>query len=384
MKERGQESCKGVNKMKTSIKIGKIYGIPIKLHFTLIFIVALIAWSVGSNVYLIAEMLGISDPDITIGLESYMLGVVIAVGLFLSVFVHEMAHSIVSIKSGFPVEEISLWLFGGVSKMDEIPSDPNLEIKISAVGPLSSLAIAFIAFVGGTLMVNDLLVFTLLYLSFINFFLAGFNLIPAFPMDGGRILRALLAKRYNYVKATKTAATIGKIFAVLFGILGLFINIFLVLIAFFIYMAASQESQSVMVDHMLSRVSIGSIMSREVKTVDPETTIEEFLRMVTTHQHTGFPVVSGERIVGIITLNDAREVPENMIHTKEVKEVMETDIVCLSPDDDASKAWKIMTKKQFGRFPILENDSLVGIVTRSDIMQAFQIQTEMNKYGDNF
>ncbi|MFW6144721.1 MAG: site-2 protease family protein, partial [Candidatus Natronoplasma sp.] len=177
--------------MKTSIGLGKIYGIPVKLHFTLIFIVALIAWSVGSNVYLIAEMLGIQDPDIALGLQSYLLGVVIAVGLFLSVFVHEMAHSIVSIKNGFPVKEISLWLFGGVSKMDEIPSDPDLEIKISAVGPLSSLGIALAALAGGLFAVNDLVVFTLLYLSFINFFLAGFNMIPAFPMDGGRILRAL-------------------------------------------------------------------------------------------------------------------------------------------------------------------------------------------------
>ncbi|MEF8874843.1 MAG: site-2 protease family protein [Candidatus Thermoplasmatota archaeon] len=369
--------------MKTSINIGKVYGIPVKLHFTLIFIVALIAWSVGSNVFLLAEMLGIPDPDIALGWESYMLGVVIAVGLLISVFLHEMAHSIVSIKSGYRVDEISLWLFGGVSKMEETPSDPNLEIKISAVGPLSSIAIGFITFVGGTLMVNDLLVFTLLYLSFINFFLAGFNLIPAFPMDGGRILRALLAKRYSYIKATKTAATVGKVFAVIFGIVGLFVNIFLVLIAFFIYMAASQESQNVLMEHMLSKVSIGSIMSREVKTVEPETTIEEFLEMVTTHQHTGYPVVSGERIIGIITLNDATKVSQDMIHTKRVKEVMETDIVCLSPDDDASKAWKTMTQEQFGRFPILENDDLVGVVTRSDIMQAFQIQTEMSKYGEN-
>ena len=369
--------------MKTSVKIGKIYGIPIKLHFTLIFIVALIAWSVGSNVYLIAEMLGIPDPGLAIGWRSYMLGVVIAIGLFFSVFIHEMAHSILSIKSGFPVDEISLWLFGGVSKMNEMPSNPDLEIKISAVGPLSSLAIGLITFVGGTLLTNNLLVFILLYISFINFFLAGFNLIPAFPMDGGRILRALLAKKYSYVKATKNAATIGKVFAVIFGIIGFFVNIFLILIAFFIYMAASQESQNVIVDFILSDVSIGSIMSKEVKTIDPETNIEDFLKMVTTYQHTGFPVVSNDRILGIITLNDAKKVSDEMIYTTKVKEVMETDIVCLAPDDDANKAWKIMSQKGFGRFPVLENDDLVGIVTRSDLVQAFQIRTEMSRYGEN-
>ncbi|MFW6196634.1 MAG: site-2 protease family protein [Thermoplasmatota archaeon] len=369
--------------MKTSFKIGKIYGIPIKLHFTLIFIVALIAWSVGSNVFLIAKMLNIPNPGIALGWKSYTLGVVIAVGLFISVFIHEMAHSIVSIKNGFPVKEISLWLFGGVSKIDEMPSDPNLEIKISAVGPLSSLGIGAITFLGGYFLTNDLIVFTLFYLSFINFFLAAFNLIPAFPMDGGRILRAVLAKRYSYVKATKSAATIGKVFAVIIGIIGFFVNIFLILIAFFIYMAASQESQNVLVDHMLSKVSIGSIMSREVKTIDPDTTIEDFLKMVTTHQHTGFPVMKNYRIVGIITLTDAKKVSDDMIYTTRVKEVMEKDIICLSPDDDANKAWKTMSQKSIGRFPVLDEDELVGIVTRSDLVHSFQIQTEVSKYGGN-
>ena len=370
--------------MKTSIKIGKLYGIPVRLHFTLIFIIALIAWSVGSNVFLIAEMLRIPDPNIAPGFESYLVGIIVAVGLFVSVFIHEMAHSIVSIKSGFEVDEISLWLFGGVSKMEEMPTDPNLEIKISAVGPLSSIGLGLLALAGGMLITQSIVVFILFYLSFINFFLAGFNLIPAFPMDGGRILRAMLAKRYTYVKATKTAATIGKVFAVIFGIVGLFVNIFLILIAFFIYMAASQESESVLIKHMLSKVSVEDVMTKQVKTIDPETSLDEFLKMVTTHQHTGFPVVKDDRIIGIITLRDAKKVSEEKIHMSRVKDVMETDIVCLGPEDDASKALDTMMKRGFGRFPVLKNEELVGIVTRSDIMQSFQIQTELESFkGDN-
>jgi len=344
----------------------------------------LIAWSVGSNVFLIAEMLGIPDPNVAPGFESYIIGVVVAVGLFVSVFIHEMAHSIVSIKNGFKVDEISLWLFGGVSKMEEMPTNPNLEIKISAVGPLSSIGVGVLALAGGMLINQSIVVFILFYLSFINFFLAGFNLIPAFPMDGGRILRAILAKRYPYVKATKSAATVGKVFAIIFGILGFFVNIFLILIAFFIYMAASQESESVLVKHMLSKVSVGDVMTKEVKTIDPEISLEDFLKMVTTHQHTGFPVEKDDRIVGIITLKDAKKVPEEKIYMTRVKDVMETDIVCLSPEDDASKAWDLMMKKGFGRFPVLKNGELVGIVTRSDIMQSFKIQTEMETFkGDD-
>lgn len=365
-----------------SVKIGEIYGVPIRLHFTLVFIVALVAFSVGYRLDLLAEVLGLSDLEISVGLQSYLIGVVVAVGLFVSVLIHELAHSIVSIKSGFDVDEISLWIFGGVSKIEEMPTDPNLEIKISAVGPLSSLALAGILFIGGSVSTGDSLIFVLYYLSFLNLFLAGFNLIPAFPMDGGRILRAIMAKRYSYIKATKTASTVGKIFAILFGVIGFFVNIFLILIAFFIYMAASQESQRVVIEHALSKLKIKNIMTKDVTTIDENTTIDEFLNMVTSYQHTGFPVVSKRGIVGIITLTDAKNVPEKDIYTTQVKDVMETDIVCLSPDDDANRAWKIMTQEGFGRFPVLDNDELIGIVTRSDIMHSFEIQKKVETYKD--
>ncbi len=368
--------------MKTSIKIGEVYGIPIKLHFTLIFVIALIGWSVGSNFLLIAESLNIPPPDMAIGIQSYLLGIAVALGLFVSVFIHEMAHSITSMNSGTKVEEISLWLFGGVSKMEDIPRDPNTEIKISAVGPLSSLALGLIALLGGILMVNDILVFFLLYLSFINIFLAGFNLMPAFPMDGGRVLRAFLAKKYSYVKATKKAANIGKAFAVVFGVVGVFINIFLIILAFFIYVAASQESKSVFVKELLSKVSVRDMMSEEVKTVHPDMSIEDFVEKVTKHQHTGFPVVSGDRIIGIITLSDSQDIPGSQISTTRVKDVMERDIICVSPDDDASKVWKMMLENDLGRFPVLEDEEIVGIITRSDLMHSFEILKKVERFRD--
>ncbi len=367
--------------MRMSFQMGKIYGIPIKIHFTLIFIVLLIAWSVGSHLYLIAELIGLSDLDISTGLYSYLLGIFVAIGLFISILIHELAHSIVSIKNGFEVEDISLWIFGGVSKIEEMPTDPNLEIKISAVGPLSSLGLALLLFLGGSFVVEDSLIFLFYYLSFLNFFLAGFNLIPAFPMDGGRILRALLSKRYSYIKATKTASTIGKAFAIIFALVGLFLNVFLILIAFFIYMAASQESKRVVVEHALEGVQIKNIMTKEVKTIDQDTTLDGFIEKVTTNQHTGFPVVKNDKIVGIITFGDVKKVPAKDTYTKTVKDVMETDIVCLSPEDSASEAWKSMIKNDIGRFPILEDGELVGIVTRSDIIHSFEIQKEIQEYN---
>ncbi len=369
--------------MKTSIKIGKLYGIPVKLHITLILIVALITWSIGSNMLLIAESLRIPDPGVETGMISYTIGLVLAIGLFVSVLIHEMAHSIVSIKNGINVEEISLWLFGGISSMEEIPKDPNLEIKISVVGPLSSLALGAGAFVLGMLFTDPILSFVFLYLSFINFLLAGFNLIPAFPMDGGRILRALLAKKMPYAKATVRAADVGKVFAVIFGIIGLFFNIFLILIAFFIYMAASQESQSVMVREVLGKVIAKNIMTKEVKTISPDTTVAEFLKKVTTHQHTGFPVVRNDKVVGLVTLGDTKNIDESRIRTATVSDIMATDIVCAHPDEDVSEIWNIMLKKQFGRFPVIKDGELVGIITRSDILHSFNILSELERFRGN-
>ncbi len=369
--------------MKTSVKIGKLFGIPVKLHITLIIVVALIAWSIGSNMLLIADSLGIPDPGVPTGFMSYLIGFILAVGLFVSVFIHELAHSLVSIKNGVKVNEISLWLFGGISSMDEIPRDPNLEIKISAVGPLSSLAIGVITFVAGSLSPDAVLAFMLMYLGFINFLLAGFNLIPAFPMDGGRILRASLAKRMPYAKATRTAADVGKVFAVIFGIIGLFYNIFLILIAFFIYMAASQESQSVMVREVLGRVLVKNIMSKDVKTVSPDMTVEDFLKKVMKHQHTGFPVVKGDKVVGIATLGDTKKVPDDRVSTARVSDIMETDIVCAHPEEDVSEIWEIMLKKKFGRFPVIKDDRLVGIITRSDILHSFNILSELERFRGN-
>ncbi len=366
--------------MKTSIKIGKVYGIPVKLHFTLIFVIAFIAWSIGANVFQIAELLGVDPTGISAGFESYALGVVLAVGLFVSVFIHEMAHSILSIKNGIKVEEITLWIFGGMSSMEEIPSDPNLEMKISAVGPLSSLGIGAVCFGIGYFIGITELIFIFKYLALINFILAGFNLIPAFPMDGGRILRSFLARRTSYVKATKIAAEVGKVFAIFFGILGIFTNIFLILIAFFVYIGASQESQTVLLRETLHQVNIRDIMSDEVKTVSPNTNIREFLNMVMEHQHTGFPVLKDDRVVGIMTLQDAKKVPDERIDAVDVKDVMEKEVVCVNPGDDVSNIWETMIKKKVGRFPVLEDGKLIGIVTRSDIMHSFEILKNIERY----
>ncbi|MBS3782541.1 MAG: site-2 protease family protein [Candidatus Thermoplasmatota archaeon] len=366
--------------MKTSIKIGTIRGIPIKLHLTLLIAIGIIGWSVSSNVYEIAELIGVDSTGIAPGLESYLLGFAIAIGLFISVLIHELAHSFVGLKMGIKIREISLWLFGGVSNMEEIPREPNSEIKLSVVGPLTSLAIGIVSYAIGVFVSAPVLIFFFAYLGFINVFLFGFNMIPAFPMDGGRILRAVFAKKVSYAKATKRAADIGKVVAVLFAIIGLFYNIFLLLIAFFVYIGASQESQSVMMRETLEKVKVEDIMTRRVKTLSPDERASVVLnRFLKTHHH-GFPVVKNGRVLGIVTLEDIKRLDDKDMEVVKVSEIMERDLICFEPEDDVSKVWNAMVKNDVGRFPVISDGELKGILTRSDLIRTYEAMQELDKF----
>lgn len=368
--------------MKTSFKIGTISGIPVKLHISLIIIVGLIAWSVGANLYQITEFLGVSPPPVSPGTESYLLGGVIAVGLFVSVLAHELAHSIMAQKLGIKIEEITLWIFGGVSNLEEIPREPGREIKISIVGPGASLLLGVLLYLGSLYITWDTLVFTLIYLGYINLFLAAFNLLPAFPMDGGRLLRALLATKMPYARATSVAARIGKGFAVFMGISGIFLNPFLIVIAIFIYFAANAESQNVTVRFVLEKLNVEDIMSTEPNTVTPDTSVRELMKKIYDVQHTGFPVVHQDRLVGLVTMSDLKKIPESEMDQKRVAHIMTREVRTVEPCDDVSEVWNNMLRNGVGRFPVMDDGELVGMVTRSDVMQAHKILSELRQFEE--
>ncbi len=368
--------------MKTSIEIGKVSGIPVKLHITLLIVVGFIAWSIGTNVFELAELLGVDPVGISPGFQSYLIGIIMAIGLFVSVFIHEMAHSFTARGMGVEIEEISLWLFGGVSNMGEIPREPNSEIKLSIVGPLTSLGIGIICYSLGMIS-PSIISFVLVYLGIINFVLAGFNMIPAFPMDGGRILRAIFAKRESYVSATNKASSVGKVFAILIGIFGIFYNFFLILIAFFIYIGASQEAESIMVKEVLRKIKAEEIMSEDVETVSPDISLQKFVDLALEIQHTGYPVVEDDEIVGIITLSDAKKVDQSRLSEATVEDVMEKDVIYFAPEETVDILWQKMMESDFGRFPIVSDGELVGIITRSDILRSFRRLRKIEEYkGD--
>jgi CBS domain-containing protein len=205
--------------------------------------------------------------------------------------------------------------------------------------------------------------------------LFAFNLLPAFPMDGGRVLRAYLARRMPLPRATKIAADIGKGFAVVFGILGLIaLNPILVIIAFFIYIGASQESSAIRYTFLLQDVTLGQIMSREVMTVDPTTPVPQVLERMYATKHLGFPVVERGALVGMVTLDDIHKTNPIDRDALLVRDLMHRGVIALPPEAPVVEALRVMSAENIGRVPVVAEGELRGIVTRNDIMKVVELR----------
>jgi len=219
--------------------------------------------------------------------------------------------------------------------------------------------------------------FVLGYLAVLNVVLAIFNMLPGFPMDGGRVLRALLARTRPYARATQIAAEVGKAFAILLGLWGLFTLQFIPIgIAFFIYIGASSEAQQVTLKAAFEGVTVRDVMtpSSNLHTVPPDASIAELVERMFQERHTGYPVVENGELVGLVTLDDAREVKPIERDAFEVRDVMTTDLTTIDLDADAMTALESMQRERIGRLLVTDRaDNLVGLISRSDLMTAFDI-----------
>ncbi|MDD1746027.1 MAG: CBS domain-containing protein [Candidatus Methanoperedens sp.] len=361
--------------MKTSIQIGKIMGIPIKLHITFLLILPVFAW-----------MFARTEPqfggfqDVEPELLRYSMGMAASVLLFTCVLLHELGHSYVAKKHGSDINSITLFLFGGVSSMEDIPRDPKTELKMAVAGPAVSLLIGSILIMIHEISRQELLFQDSPYMrlvwliGYINIVLCIFNLIPAFPMDGGRVLRAWLAGRMSYIKATQIAAGIGKMFAIFMGIFGLFSSIiWLTLIAFFIYIGASEEEKSTEVSVILEGVKVKAIMSKEVQTVSPETTVEELVDIMFKYKHMGYPVMDGSKVKGIVTFTDVQKVIKEDRKNVKVSQIMTKELITAREDDDAITVLKLLTRNSIGRIIVKNDEKMIGIISRTDVLRAVQL-----------
>jgi len=370
------------------VKLFRVLGIQISLNYTWFIVFGLIAWSLASGYF------PSYYPDLSRS-AYWVMGFLGAFFLFLSVLVHELTHSYIAKREGIEVKEIILFIFGGISQLTKEPEDSKKELKVAIGGPLSSLVLALIFWIlfKTTLRSPHLILFTGLlgYLAFINLSLAIFNLIPGFPLDGGRVLRALYWRKTGSLKkATRIASETGKWIGVGIIILGLFWiltgnligGFWFVIIGIFLRSAAEGGLQQVVMKGALEGVKVRELMSHGIISVEPSLHIDRLVEdFYLTHKHITYPVVKDEKIIGIVTLKQVKEVPRDQWVEKTVREVMMPirEEIMLDPDGEAVDALQKMIRTGEGRLPVVKDGKVVGMVTRKDILSLLEIKTDLTE-----
>jgi Zn-dependent protease/predicted transcriptional regulator len=367
------------------LTIGTVVGIPVRLNWTFLLVLPLFAYLIGTEVATIAGVMnetmgaGIDPAAISGGAVPWLLGFAAVIGLFAGVLLHEFGHSLVAMRYGYQIESITLWLLGGLANFAEFPENWKHEFWIAVAGPIVSLGVGAVCYAVFWLTPagSNAVLFVFGYLALLNVVLAVFNMLPAFPMDGGRVLRALLARSQPHAQATQRAATVGKVFAFLMGVVGVVtFQLLLIVLAFFVYIAASGEAQQTTLKAVFEDVTVADVMTprEELHTVTENTSIAELMSRMFEERHTGYPVMDGGDLVGMVTLEDARGVREVERDAYRVGDVMATEVASVGADTDAMTALQTMQEHGVGRLPVLDADGeLVGLISRSDLMTAFNI-----------
>ena len=351
--------------MGWSIPILRIAGIQLRIHITFLLLIGWVAFAYYSQ----------GGSPAAIG------GVLFILSLFACVILHEFGHALAGKAFGINTPDITLLPIGGVARLERIPDEPVQELVIAAAGPAVTALIALGAFVGGgswdypptvKTSIPDLL-FT------INVVLLLFNLLPAFPMDGGRVLRALLATQMSYARATQIAATVGQGFAFVFGFIGLLFNPFLIFIALFVYIGASQEAALAQMKDVSRRFPVSSAMVREFRTLSEDATLQEAVdALLATSQH-DFPVVNDTgNVVGLLTRQDLIAALRKNDPALRVGDVMRRDIPTVTTGTRFEDAFRIMQECNCPAVPVLDRmKRLVGLLTPENVTELMMVQSAM-------
>jgi Zn-dependent protease/CBS domain-containing protein len=361
--------------VRGAFRIATLRGIPLRVHYSFLLVLPFLVLLFGQAFRAAAEAAQV-PPERLLG-SPYLWGLGLAVSLFLAVLVHELAHSLYALRKGGEVSDITLMMIGGVSRITRMPEGPRQEAVMAFAGPATSLVL------GGLFLALSVplaharsynLYFAVFYLGSLNVFLGLFNLLPAFPMDGGRILRALLAGRLGRVRATRVAGAIGKLFAVVFGLLGLFGgNFILVIIAFFVFMGAEGESRQVDMESRLARVRVRELMVARTASVDAEDSLGEVAERMRLERRRALPVVEGGRVVGLVLLASVRQVPAERRAQVRVRQVAQP-VPELTPEATAWEALKEMGQRRLPQLPVVQDGVLVGTVTQDDVMRGLELR----------
>ncbi len=347
--------------MNGSFRLGRILGIPIRIHVTFLILLGVFF---------------VSEARLS-GARSGVRSLAFMVLLFACVLLHELGHSVVAMRFGVSITSITLYPFGGIAALTEIPREPSKEIRIAVAGPLVNFAIAAGLFVGAAFLhPGEQLVLAsptgadlIQSLFSVNVGLGLFNLIPAYPMDGGRILRGILATRTDYCTATRWAAGIGKGFGMLFVAVGVFVNWWLAIIGVFLYVGATSEEQSARLQSALEGLSVRDLMITDFQAVSPDETLQEVLgRSFHTFQD-DFPVIHGGVLLGVLTRSRILEALRQAGRDQVVQEILQRVEDRVAPSDGLRDVMRKMHARGLGVLPVMEEDRLVGIVTLTGILR---------------
>lgn len=390
--------------MDRGFSIGHIFGINIRVDWSWLFIFVLVVWN-------LSVVFGGVHPEWGAALI-WGMAVVAALLFFGSVLAHELAHSLVAQARGIPVRHITLFLFGGVANIQKEPTSAGAEFIMAIVGPLTSVVLGGLLLVVGVASAGPVpdvatspnqflaslgpLTTLLLWLGSVNIIVGLFNMLPAFPLDGGRVLRSFFwAAVGDLRRATRWASWIGQaiawlmilvgigmVFGLQFPILGSgpINGVWLAFIGWFLNSSASRSYQQVVVQDMLGGVPVRRIMRTNPPTVPPNISIASLVHeyVMGTDDHS-FPVVEGDRLVGMICLHDVRDVPRAEWETTLVREAMtpEGSLITAKPEEDAAEALERLQQQDVRQLPVTRNGTLEGLLRRRDIVRWLQLESEL-------
>lgn len=358
--------------MKWSWKIGRFAGIDVYIHTTFFLLLAFFGFNYWVQTRTLAGTLE---------------GVGFLLLLFLSVVLHEYGHALTARRFGIRTRDITLLPIGGVARLERMPDKPIQELWVALAGPAVNVVIAMALFaylvVSGTLAAMPGLPMTsgpfLERLMVVNLFLVGFNLLPAFPMDGGRVLRALLALRLEYVRATQIAAGIGQGMAFLFGIIGLFGNPFLIFIALFVWIGAQQEASMVQIKSGLSGLPVQRAMMTEFKTLAASDRLSRAVEYLLATSQQDFPVVEDGGIVGILTHTDLMKAISRHDEALRVDAVMRRDFETVHPGDMLEATLGRLQTCDCHIFPVVQEGTLVGLLNSENVGEFLMLQAALGE-----
>jgi Zn-dependent protease/CBS domain-containing protein len=369
------------------IKLFKLLGFEVRIDWSWIIIAILIAWSLSKGVF----------PSYYKNLPAqtyWWMGIIGALGLFLSIIAHEFSHSLVARRYGLPMKGITLFIFGGVAEMEEEPSSPRVEFMMAIAGPLSSIVIALVFYgvysLGKQGALSGPVNGVIGYLAMINALLAGFNLLPAFPLDGGRVLRSILwGVKKNLRWATYISSRIGSgfgIFLIILGVIQVFRGNFVggmwwFLIGMFLQGAAKASYQQLITRKALEGEPIRRFMKTDPVTVSPSVSLEHLVEdYVYKYHFKMFPVVEdSDRLLGCVTTKQVKEIPREDWNRKTVGEVASrcSPENTIEPQADAMKAISIMNRTGNSRLMVVEKGHLVGIISLKDMLELLSLKVEL-------